>query len=300
MAQRRTAPRVWLTAIAALGGSLMTAGDLPRPRIRIQPPTIEMDAFYDGARVRIEGAAQSGAKALVVVRGASSKEEFNRKGRVGPIWVNRGKVEISSVPSLFLCFGPEPVAALLGREQIDRYQLDEAALKSQMRIEPREMDHEVIRDHYLKLKKQEGSLLIASGALKMGSSLAAGEPYSVEFQWPKKAPPGRYEVRVYECRDGMVVDQSSLALDVVAVGFPARLGRLAREHGSLYGVVAVIIALLAGFTIDFLTSRLVRRRARRRPAVVLEPAAEPAQPQQAGQAKAGAAGSGNTFSAHGH
>ncbi len=157
------------------------------------------------------------------------------------------------------------------------------------------MDHELIRDHYLKLKHEEGSLLIGSGAVKMGPSAAAGEPFFLEFEWPKKAPPGHYDVAVYECRDGVVVDQTSLALDVVPVGFPARMARLAREHGSLYGVVAVMIALLAGFAIDLLTTRLIRRRARRRPEVVLEPA-----PEAAAQTKARSATAANSSSTQGH
>ena len=73
-------------AIAVLGGSLMAA----QPPIRVTPPTIEMGVFYDGARVRIQGLAEPGSRALVVVRGAGIKEVFNRKGRVGPIWVNAG------------------------------------------------------------------------------------------------------------------------------------------------------------------------------------------------------------------
>jgi hypothetical protein len=295
MANQRSATRVWIAAIAVLGGSLMAA----QPPIRVTPPTIEMGVFYDGARVRIEGLAEPGSRVLVVVRGAGVKEVFNRKGRVGPIWVNAGKVEISAVPSLFLCFTPEPVAALLGRGEIDRCQLDEAALKSQMRVEPRGMDQEIIREHYLKLKKQDGSLQVASGAVKMGPPGPAGEPFLVEFQWPKKAPPGRYEVRVYECREGKVVNQSSIPLDVLAVGFPARLARLAREHGSLYGAMAVLIAVLAGFTIDFLTSRLIKRRARRRLPVVLEPGPEAAPPQETA-AKAKAAAAGAKASGHGH
>lgn len=288
--------RVRVLAIALLGGSLIAAP----PPIRVTPPAIEMGVFYDGARVRIEGLAEPGSRALVVVRGAGIKEVFNRKGRVGPIWVNAGKVEISAVPSLFLCFTPEPVAALLNRGEIDRCQLDETALKSQMSVEPPAMDQEIIREHYLKLKRQDGSLQVASGVVKMGPPVPGGEPFSVEFHWPKKAPPGRYEVRVYECRDGKVVNQASIPLEVLAVGFPARMARLAREHGSLYGALAVVIAVLAGFTIDFLASRLIKRRARRKPAVVLEPAPDSAQAETADQAKTRAAGAGSGFTTHGY
>jgi len=61
----------------------------------------------------------------------------------------------------------------------------------------------------------------------------------------------------------------------------------------------VVIAVLAGFTIDFLASRLIKRRARRRLPVVLEPGPEAARPQETA-AKAKAAATGAKAPGHGH
>ncbi len=260
-----------LNSALCLAATLVTP-PAPPETFKLTPARIEMGAFYDGAQLRIEGVAEPGSKVAVVLRGAGITETFNRRGRVGPVWVNTGKAHISGVPSLFLAFTPEPVDALLRVEETEKYQLEEAAIRRQMRVDPKEMDQEVVRAHYWKMKTEQGVYRIVDNGVRMGAPAANGTPYSGEFLWPKKAPPGSYEVRVYECRDGRVIRQSSAALEVVRVGFPAMMAALARDRTSLYGVVAVIAAMIAGFGIDFLAAHLPGGKAKARRVARSEPA----------------------------
>ena len=41
-------------------------------------------------------------------------------------------------------------------------------------------------------------------------------------------------------------------LTVALVGFPALLASLAYQHGAVYGVLAVVIAIVTGFAMGFL------------------------------------------------
>lgn len=254
----------WMIAIAfcVTGLPADPTVESRNPTLKLTPELIEMGAFYNGAQMRIEGMVEDGSKVIVVIRGPNVTEVFNKKERVGPIWVNSGKVHISGVPSLFLRFGSGPVNAILDREDIEKYQLDEDAIKKQMQVEPNVVAREIIQANYLKLKTQEGSYQVINDGIKMGSPGEAGTHYSVEFLWPKKAPPGSYDVKVYECRGGTVVRQASAPLNVVEVGFPARIALLASERASLYGAVSVIVAMLAGFGIDFLATRVFGKKRR--------------------------------------
>jgi hypothetical protein len=76
--------------------------------------------------------------------------------------------------------------------------------------------------------------------------------YTLEIDWPKLATPGSYQVEVYACRDGRIIGQSGAALQLVEVGFPAFMAKAAREHPYGYGILAVILAVIAGFGIDAL------------------------------------------------
>ena len=235
------------------------ADDSNGPTVKLTPDRIEMATFYDGAELRIEGMAAEGTQVVIVLKGPEVEEVFNKKGRLGPIWVNSGKVHISGIPSLFLSFSPRPVEELLSREAIDQYQLDETAIRNQMKVEPSQQDQEKVRANYLSLKTQQGIYRVVSDGIKMGAPTQGGAPFTLDLRWPKKAPPAHYVVHVYECKDNQVLRQSTVPLSVEEVGFPAKMAYLAKDRAVLYGIIAVIVAMVAGFGIDFLASLLGKR-----------------------------------------
>ena len=221
-----------------------------------------MGSFYNGARLKVEGLVGRGSQAIVVVRGADKRESFNRKARFGFIWLNAGSVRISGAPSLFLCFSPGPVRALLAADVIGQRLLDEASIQAYLRIEPEQAPDRAkeVRSSFLALKTAEGLYHVYTGGLKMGAPLAEGIPFSAEFLWPKVAPPASYTVKVLECRDRTVIAESSVPLEVVKVGFAQSVAVLATQHAAYYGVLAVLSAACAGFMIDFLAAKLFGRR----------------------------------------
>lgn len=243
-----------------LFASMLRAAGATEPAIacRITPRVIEVGAFYDGATVKIEGSVATGSKVLVTVAGPEAEERFNLKGRFGPIWLNAGKVRISRVPSLFLRFSSEPLASLLDRDSIFQHALDKETLIQRMRAEPSAPQGDArIRADYLALREADGTYAF-HGA---GIGMKAGD-FALQFQWPKKAPPARYEVHLYEIRDRSIVRETSLPVEVVRAGFPAWLAGIAYNRPSVYGIVAVLVGALAGFGIDLLTMRLFGKKKR--------------------------------------
>jgi hypothetical protein len=282
-----------LAVVLATVGCLNASAEVSAPvTLKLTPETIEMGAFYSGARLRMEGTAPSGSKVMVVFRGSSKDEVFNKKDRVGPIWVNVDKVHVSGPPSLFLRFSSEDVHTFLDRQAIDVYALDELSIRNRMRIRTEHglRDPEALRligDHYIDLKKKDGSYRRIANRVRV-DEIGNGEArYTLEFGWPKLAQPGSYQVEVYACRDGRIVGQSGITMQLNEVGFPAFMANAAREHPYGYGILAVILAVIAGFGIDALAVLLGGAKkhipAKARPIP---------QPQPAHRAMAAAAGSG--------
>ena len=254
-----------LRALALIGGIpvLCSAGASGEGRLlELSPSRIEVRTFYSGARVRAQGIIRQGSHVLVLAIGGHAEETFNKKVRFGPIWINSGKVHVSRAPSLFLSFSDQPVEEFIRPRDIARYELDEAAIKRRMQIEAEgeEVDVETMKHNYFKLKVEEGVYQILTGVVHLGAARNGMVPYSVEFNWPKTAPPAHYEVRAFECRDGVVVATSTAPLEVVEVGFPEVMHNLATNKASLYGVMAVLIAAMAGFGIDFVVTRVFGRK----------------------------------------
>lgn len=251
-----------LTVILAVSAPWLTpaAAQAQEARARVIPEIVRMGTFYGGARVRVEGVTGVGENIIILVRGGKVKEVFNKIGRVGPIWINTGKVTVSDIPSLLLVFSSEPVGTCLARAAIDKYGLDLPALKKQMHIESKAQDYDRVAGDYFSYKTKQGTYRMGNAGIRMGQPNQDGMPYSLDFTLPKAAGPGEYEIKVLDCRMHEVVHNSDLSFKVIEVGFPALIAWLSMQHSSAYGIIAVVVAMIAGFGIDFIAAHLFKRK----------------------------------------
>lgn len=227
----------------------------------VKPSVIEMGAFYSGVNMRIEGAVAKDSQVLITVVGWRADESFHEKRRIGPLWLNSGKVRICGVPSVFLRFTSAPIRTLLAPDEIEHDLLDERSLLRQTRIElDRSGDDQAIRADYVSLKTDQGCYRFGNAGVVMRRSDPAGTHFSLDFPWPRKARSGSFEVRVYEVRDGSIVGMQSQTIRAVRVGLPAWLAALANQKASLYGLAAVLISAFSGFAIDFIMTRLFGKK----------------------------------------
>ena len=246
---------------------------------RLAPEKIAMGTFYDGAHVHIEGTAPAVSGVVVVIEGTERDEIFDRKGRVGPIWLTVDKIHVQSAPSVFLRFSSAALGSLLDREEVQKYQIDEASIVCRCRVlchckcdsmgrtkmssvddtVPDSLYAAVLISDFLKLKEHERRYEEHPGSVHIVAA-NAGTNYALEFEWPKNIAPGSYHVTVYACRGGRVVAQSATVLYVEEVGFPAYMAMMASAKPWEYGAIAVLAAVLAGFLTDLITSSLRHRR----------------------------------------
>lgn len=261
----------------ASGAASPLPAQMPVPRL--VPEMIAMGTFYDGAHVRIEGTAPAVSGVVVAIEGTERDEIFDRKGRVGPVWLTVDKIHVQHAPSVFLRFGSAALGSLLDRDEVQKYQLDEAAIVCRCRVlcrckcdsmdrtkmsgvddtAPDSLYAAVLISDFLKLKEHEGRYEEHPGSVHI-VAVNTGTNYVLEFEWPKNIAPGSYRVTVYACRDRRVVAQSATVLHVEEVGFPAYMVKMASAKPWEYGAVAVLAAVLAGFLTDLITSSLRRRR----------------------------------------
>ena len=259
-----------------------------------------MGAFYNGSRVRIEGTAPEDAGVLVVIRGDRKDEFFNRKGRVGPIWLNVDRIHIKQAPSVFLSFASADAGSMLDRASLDEYRLDESAIMKRIQClchckcsltnraqqsgsrdtRPDPAYTKLVQSDFFHLKEREGCYSVRPRSVSLAAA-GSGTAYILDFEWPRMAPPGEYQVEVYACRGQRVIARSTAKLRFVEVGFPAYMASLAATRPWAYGAGAVLIAMLAGFLTDALASRLRRKRRSRTKGEPTEAGARQGSPEEA-------------------
>ena len=248
-------PAAALLGLQGLAPAVLAAQETAGRPLSVTPERVEIRAFYGGETIRVEGQAAAGSQVIVIVRGPDKSETFNKKVRAGPIWISSGKVHIEGAPSLFLSFSPAPPRSILDDQAVERYLLDPEAIKSRMHVDAGgdPVDIGLMRDNYLALREGARLYQIHTGRDELAPDSGR---FALEFRWPRKAPPATYEVFAYECRDKQVVEVRQARLVLVEAGFPEWVYQFAHNSAALYGLLAVFLAVGAGFGIDFLASRI--------------------------------------------
>lgn len=211
----------------------------------VEPNPLLVGARFDGGTVRIRGSADPESQVFVVVSGTHIKEQFNRKGRVGPVWANVGTLEVSGVPRLCMIATSGPGSAGLDRGLADSHLLDLEAVSRRAVLDPPASDSESTRREYIKLKKSQGVFAYLPGAVQTEAGVKPGE-FSVAIPWPVSGGPGAYTVDVIQVKAGAVLHTESATLKVKLVGLPRWISLLAFERGRLYGVLSVASAICVG------------------------------------------------------
>ncbi len=248
---------LWLAAFSGMPAHAFNR--LQPVSVKVTPTVIRIGAFYGRHRVRVDGSVPVGTEVLIAVRGADATEAFRKMERFGPIWVKGNTLSVSGVPSLLLVFSSAPLQQCLSRAERDRRRIDAIAISKTMEVSPRQQREAWVATDFLKLKARGASYHMEGGGIRLLDSREGQRRFTLEFYWPKTARPGDYVITINACQDGAVRDSLRVPLKVVESGFPAMMANLANHRAATYGLISIALAVAAGFGIDFMVTRLLKK-----------------------------------------
>ena len=71
--------------------------------------------------------------------------------------------------------------------------------------------------------------------------------FRATVDFPSNVPTGTYFIEVLLIRDKTVISGQTTPLVVSQIGIDADIGEFARRRALLYGIVAVVVAAMAGY-----------------------------------------------------
>jgi uncharacterized protein (TIGR02186 family) len=204
-----------------------------------------MGASYNGQEITVTGTMPADAAALIRVTGKMEHNHLKQKGRaLGILWMNQGSVEIAQVPRVFQLYLPEAVQTQHAVKSLQRLGLD--AVREQAEIVSKAGDKDELFAEFVKLKQKAGLYGTIPDTIGYGQASAGVKSFHCTLSMPSDLPPGNYTIEVFAIRDDTVVAQAAQLLEAKETGMTAFIASLAFQHGTLYGVLAVLIALIAG------------------------------------------------------
>lgn len=221
--------------------------------VEVAQPQIEIDIGFRGSELLIFGLVEAGTDAIVVIRGETRTETVRRKERFLGVWTTGKSRTFITVPAFYALGTSRPIDHLFPDESpLQRYELGPKYINfTPLDIVPGDPTTD--------------SFLDALVSYKYGQGLYADRPYTVKFvsdqlfrttmYIPANVPTGRYTVRLYMVRDDRVIAQRETYFVVDKVGVEEQVYRFAHHHGVLYGLFAVVLALLSGWLVTLFFRR---------------------------------------------
>jgi uncharacterized protein (TIGR02186 family) len=214
----------------------------------IAPTTVEITTFYNGSTVEVKGEIAADAEVLLLVSGSGEELHVKKKGKVGGLfWMNTGDLTFENVPRVYMIYTGKKLADKLENESIG---LGFNALEGIVEIKPESEENSFYFKEFVRLKESQGLFSKSGEAVTYGATSNGVRSYQATLVIPPQMKQDSYTVAAYAVKDNQVLASSTVDLKLKQVGFPAQLSSLAFDHSLLYGIMAVIIAILAGLIIS--------------------------------------------------
>jgi uncharacterized protein (TIGR02186 family) len=198
---------------------------------------------FSGTEVLLFGTAAEPGDVLVVIRGPESRHVVRRKGRRFGIWVNETEMTFVGVPGYYAVAASTPPADILAERITERHQIGIDQLQLVASGDPPPGDVGAFRAALVRNKIRAG---LYDPEPKPITFLGGGL-FRTDLYVPANAPIGTYSVGIYLVQDGELASAQSIPLLVSKVGFEARLFDFAHRYSLAYGVLAIVIAGVAGW-----------------------------------------------------
>ena len=205
---------------------------------------VEITVGFEGAELLLFGAVEGKGDVVVLVHGPTEDLTVRRKDRVGPIWMNRGEMSFAGVPAFYRVMSTQTPSGWLPEAMRKRHQIG----LDHLRLPPRDgepaaaAETKIFHDALIRRKQAVGHYSDEIGVVKMLSQRL----FRTDVTFPTNVPVGTYTVEVFLIADGKVVSAETIPLYISKSGALAEIFFFAQDHAAIYGILAIIFAVLAG------------------------------------------------------
>jgi uncharacterized protein (TIGR02186 family) len=204
---------------------------------------IGITSGFTGTSVVLFGATDGPGDVVVVVRGPDRDIAVRRKRRVAGIWVNAKEQIFTDVPSFYSVTSSRPLDAITTPAVLAFHQLGVDNLHFALRRGPMREEDQPFQAALVDEMQHDNLFGKAIGKVDfLGERL-----FRATLSFPSNVPTGTYLVQVFLIRNKGVVSGQTTPLVVSKIGLDAEVFDFADRQAALYGVVAVLTAMMAGW-----------------------------------------------------
>lgn len=203
---------------------------------------VKITTGFTGTKVLLFGAIKEDGKIVVIIEGPRHPLAVRRKQRIAGIWINRTEVEFTDVPSFYQVLSSDPLEDWLPLQTRDLYQIGVEYLRFDPKTNVGPAEAARFRDALIRNMQRIGRY----GVLEGNVTVLGGQLFRADLYLPANLPTGFYSIEVMLIKDGDVKSIQATPLLVTKSGLGAEVFDMAYSYPALYGVLAIVVAILAG------------------------------------------------------
>jgi uncharacterized protein (TIGR02186 family) len=246
-----TALKQWAAVAAVFLGMIILPVAAHALTCEVTPTQIPINLRYHGAKLTITGQSASNEDLVLKISTAPVDTVMKYKGKAaGLFWMKKGSMDFKGAPVVYLVSSTADLKRILSDTERTQYQLGYDAMAAAVKVE--DSDGKPVErkwfDEFVRFKEKEMVYSIQEGTItrKHGE---AGNSFEIVVDWPYQAPPDVYNVELLAVNGGKVVEKAATTFEVQRAGMVAALSAMAVDRAAMYGIMAVVIAMVAGFAV---------------------------------------------------
>jgi len=203
---------------------------------------VAITAGFTGTEVLLFGTTEGRGRVVVVIEGPTEPIGIRRKKRVAGIWVNGEEVVFENAPAFYQVMASDTLDEWLPLSVREASQIGVEYLDLQPRGDIGPAKAAEFRAALVRNMQRNGHYGEVEGNLTMiGDRL-----FRATVFFPANVPVGIYMIRTMLVIDRKVVSTRVTPLTIKKIGIEADVYRVAHQHSALFGIAAIVIAVIAG------------------------------------------------------
>ena len=206
---------------------------------------VKISTDFQGAKILLFGAydGQKGDDIIVIVTGPKGLVTVQKKEKILGVWVNTRKVNYINAPKYLSISSNRKIEDILNKktQKISEIGLNNLKIRIQpgMKVENEKQWRQALTRNMLKSNLwsiNESSVSLNKDAL-----------FRSFLKLPSNVITGQFEVKILHYRNSKLVSQQINSINVSKSGISAEIYDIAQNYSTLYGIFAVLLAVLVGW-----------------------------------------------------
>ncbi len=212
---------------------------------------VSITARFDGSEILVYGAVKRisppppspALDVIVTVEGPSLPLTVRKKDLRFGLWINRDTVRIDAAPSFYAVATTGPLPEILSSTEDLRHRISIPRAIRAVGIAAEAENSPSFTEALIRIREASGAYVLSEGAV----SLTEETLFRTDVALPANLTEGSYSVRIFLLRGGKVVDTNTSTIVVRKEGLERWLTNLAHRQPLAYGLLSLLIAVVAGW-----------------------------------------------------